>query len=69
MQLPYDRTAQSEIERLGVGPWEHLAAEFKGITLAPLFTSRTPEQINALIERARATDRTYSRPTCSTILW
>jgi len=30
-QLPYDRTAASEIEQRGIGPWERLAAEFKGI--------------------------------------
>ena len=59
VRLPYDLTAQSRIEPLGIGPWGRLAAEFRGITLAPLFASKTPQQINGLIERARATDPTY----------
>jgi hypothetical protein len=62
IQLPYDRTAQSRIEPLGIGPWDRLAAEFKGITLTPLFTSKQPKDIHALVDRAMATDLTY-RPT------
>jgi hypothetical protein len=62
VQLPYDRTAQSRIEPLGIGPWDRLAAEFKGITLTPLFTSKQPEDIHALVDRATATDPTYRPP-------
>ena len=62
VQLPYDRTAQNRIEPLGIGPWERLAAEFKGITLMPLFTSRRPEEVHALVNRATATDPTYRPP-------
>jgi serine protease len=62
IQLPYDRTAAREIEQRGIGPWERLEAEFKGITLAPLFTSTKPEEINNLMERARALDSTYRPP-------
>lgn len=62
IQLPYDRTAASEIEQRGIGQWQRLAADFKGITLAPLFASKKPDEILDLVNRAMATDPTYRPP-------
>src|SRR5918994_6283397 len=62
IQLPYDRTAASQIEELGIGPWEQLAAQFEGITLSPLFTSKEPGEIPELMDRAMAMDPTYRAP-------
>jgi hypothetical protein len=62
VKLPYDRTAESLIQKLGIGPWERLTAEFKGITLAPLFTSKKPREILELVNRGKATDPSYLPP-------
>jgi serine protease len=62
IQLPYDRTAASQIEELGIGPWEQLAAEFEGITLSPLFTSEKSGEMPELMNRAVAMDPTYRAP-------
>jgi Subtilase family len=60
IQLPYDRAAAQEIEKRGIGPWERLADEYKGITLEPLFTSKKPNEILALVQQAREMDSTYA---------
>src|SRR4030095_2657846 len=40
--------------------WERLADEYKGITLEPLFTSKKPNEILALVQQAREMDSTYA---------
>lgn len=62
IHVPYDRTAANRIERLGIGPWGRMAAEFSGITLGPLFTSKRPGEILELVDRGMATDPTYRPP-------
>ncbi len=62
VQLPYDRTAASEIGQRGIGQWEQLAADFRGITLAPLFASKKPEEVFNLVNRAMSTDPMYRPP-------
>lgn len=62
VQLPYDQTAEKQIEALGIGPWEQLAAQFEGIALSPLFTSEKSGEIPELMDRAMAMDPTYRAP-------
>ena len=62
IQLPYDKSAASEIEKRGIGPWERLTAEFKGIALTPLFRSKKPDEIIDLVNRAVEADPTYRPP-------
>jgi subtilase family protein len=62
IQLTYDPTAAVEIEKRGIGPWNRLAAEFKGITLEPLFASKKPNEVLELVQRAKEIDSTYSPP-------
>lgn len=62
IQLPYDRTAASLLDKLGIGPWERIAAQFKGIALNPLFIAKKPDEISELVSRARATDPQYQPP-------
>jgi serine protease len=63
VELPYDRSASARLQEVDAGAWNRLAETYKGITLAPLFSSRKREQLLALTEKARASDRTYDRPT------
>jgi serine protease len=62
IQLSDDTTAADQIEQRGVGPWERLSAEFKGITLEPLFVSKKSDEILDLVNRAMRTDPTYRPP-------
>lgn len=62
VSLPYDRTAPNSIEKLGIGPWNRLAAQFPGIALRPLFTSKEPAEILELMRRGELTDPTYRAP-------
>ena len=39
IQLRHEQSAAREIEQRGIGPLQRLAAEFKGITIEPLFAS------------------------------
>ena len=59
IQLPDDRTVAREIESRGIGPWQRLAAEFKGISIEPLFASKKRSDIFGLVSRASVTDPTY----------
>jgi hypothetical protein len=44
IQLRHEQSAAREIEQRGIGPWQRLAAEFKGITIEPLFASKKAER-------------------------
>lgn len=58
-RIPYEDGAEKEIEALNTGPWRNLVAEFPGITLKCLLRTTKADQLDRLIERARATDRDY----------
>ena len=62
IQLRHGQSAAREIEQRGIGPWQRLAAEFKGITIEPLFTSKKRSDILGLVRRAAAADPTYRSP-------
>lgn len=53
--LPYEVGAESRLDALGIGPWSELAADFPGIRLAPVFSGLSPQELDALIERAERT--------------
>ncbi|SFN41916.1 Serine protease, subtilisin family [Nitrosospira briensis] len=57
VQLPREDPARA-MESMGVGPWNALTAQFQGITLEPLLSSR-PEQFAVLTERARTLDSSF----------
>lgn len=60
--VAYDKTAASQVERLGLGSWKKLSETFKGITLDPLFDSQKPDDIRKLVSRAVEADPTYRPP-------
>jgi hypothetical protein len=60
--LPYDKTASSEIEARGIGPWKKLTEEFEGLTLDPLYASVPAGRISELVGRATSLDPTYRPP-------
>lgn len=62
VDLPYDRSAQDQLEKLGIGPWRQLTAAFKGITLGPLFASKKPSEVLDLVNRGKAMDPAYRPP-------
>ena len=62
IQLRHGQSAAREIEQRGIGPWQRLAAEFKGITIEPLFASKKRSDILGLVRRAAAADPTYRSP-------
>ena len=59
IQLRHDQSAARQIEQRGIGPWQQLAAEFKGISIEPLFASKKRSDILGLVRRAAAADPTY----------
>ncbi len=59
VQLPYQDGVEKIIQKLQLGPWERLSKEFPGITFKRLYTSLTPEKIEALVDRATEIDREY----------
>jgi hypothetical protein len=62
IQLQYGQRAAAEFERRGIGPWQRPAAEFKGISIEPLFPSKKRSDIGGLVRRAVAVDPTYRPP-------
>jgi serine protease len=62
VQLPYTRAAGARLAQLESGAWSRLAEQYKGITLIPLFTSQSVDQIRGLAEKARATDGSTRPP-------
>ena len=60
--LPYDESAASKLESLGVGSWPRLAEQFRGISLVPLFASKKQSEIQELVDRAMKMDPTYRPP-------
>jgi len=61
IRLPRENAARVA-ESLGAGPWSELAAQFPGITLAPLFSVKQPDQLRILAERAQAFDAAARAP-------
>ena len=61
IQLRRDQSAARQIEQRGIGPWQRLAAEFKGISIEPLFASKKRGDILGLVRRAAAADRAVVR--------
>ena len=62
IHLRNGRRAAAEIEQRGIGPWQRLAAEFKRISIEPLFPSKKRSDIGGLVRRAVAGDPTYRPP-------
>jgi len=62
VQLPYEDGAEKYVERLRVGPWSKLAAEFPGARLTRMFTALAPNKIRELVSRAVKLDETYRPP-------
>src|SRR5687768_17408106 len=60
--LPYEKGAERDIVRLGIGPWTDLAERFNGIRLDPLFTAVSPERLAELVALATQRDRQYRPP-------
>jgi hypothetical protein len=61
VQLPRENAARVA-ESMGAGPWSELAAQFPGITLAPLFSVKQPDQLRILAERAQTFDAAARAP-------
>jgi len=62
VELPYEDGAEGHIQKLEIGPWDRLAAEYPGITLNRLYTTLAPAEVRALVDRAVELDRTYHAP-------
>jgi hypothetical protein len=58
-QVPPHDGAETEVERLQVGPWKALRDRFPGITLKRGLRSTKLETLQALIDRAQRTDPSY----------
>lgn len=48
-----------QIEQMGIGPWKKLVQDFPGLTLGPVFTHLTRDDLQKLSRRATETDPTY----------
>ncbi|HEX8113038.1 MAG TPA: S8 family peptidase [Kofleriaceae bacterium] len=62
VELPYDESAEQQLTRLNIGPWDRITAAVPGARLTPLFTTVSPEQIRELVGRAVQLDRCYRPP-------
>ena len=59
IQLRHEQSAAREIEQRGIGPWQRLASEFKGITMSRSLRRKKRGDILGLVRRAAAADPTY----------
>ena len=50
---------EDQLEQAGIGPWKKLTDEFSGLTLSPVFTLLSREQMRELTRRAVKLDPTY----------
>jgi serine protease len=60
--IPYEDGAEQALPKLGIGEWDRLVKAMPGLTLRRLYTALEPQEIRALVERAKATDRDYTPP-------
>ncbi|HUG18196.1 MAG TPA: S8 family peptidase [Planctomycetaceae bacterium] len=60
--LPYDDSALDQIEKMGLGPAKKLAEKFPGLKMVPLFRSKTPAEIEKLVEIAKKRSPDYRPP-------
>ena len=59
VRLPERADIGEQIEKMGVGPWHKLEAEFPGLKLSPVFTQLKGGELQELLRRAMNSDSTY----------
>ncbi len=62
VELPYVDGVEEYIQERQIESWNRLVEEFPGITFRRLYTSLSPEKIQALVDQATELDRTYHPP-------
>lgn len=62
VELPYVDGVEEVIEGRHLESWSTLGEAFPGISLTRFYTALEPGEIQALVDRATAMDRTYSPP-------